>query len=64
VSALECADQKLPLETFPWAHEYAEAGLARVALYLMRPDTDVGLADEMVSADVLESYLPGGPMAN
>jgi 2-polyprenyl-6-methoxyphenol hydroxylase-like FAD-dependent oxidoreductase len=59
-----CAEQKLPLETFPWATQYAQAGLARDALYLMRPDTYVGLADETASADVLQSYLRRGPMAN
>jgi hypothetical protein len=59
-----CADRKLPLETFPWAQQYAQAGLARDALYLLRPDTYVGLADETGSADVLEGYLRRGPMAN
>ncbi len=37
-----CADQKLALHTFPWAPEYAQAGLARDALYLLRPDIYVG----------------------
>jgi hypothetical protein len=32
-----------------------QAGLARDALYLLRPDTYVGLADETDSADVLEA---------
>ncbi len=59
-----CADQKLPLETFPWAPQYARAGLARDALYLLRPDTYVGLADETGSADVLRSYLRRGPTSN
>ena len=47
-----------------WAPQYAHAGLARDALYLLRPDTYVGLADETGSADVLQSYLRRGPMAN
>jgi hypothetical protein len=59
-----CADQKLPLETFTWALQYAQAGLARDALYLMRPNTYVGLVDETGSADVLQTYLRRGPMTN
>jgi 2-polyprenyl-6-methoxyphenol hydroxylase-like FAD-dependent oxidoreductase len=59
-----CADHKLPLEIFPWAPQCAEAGLARDAVYLLRPDTYVGLADESGSADVLRSYLRKGPMSN
>ena len=59
-----CADQKLGLQTFPWAPQYARAGLARDALYLLRPDTYVGLADETGSADVLRSYIRSGPTSN
>ncbi len=59
-----CADQKLPLGTFPWAPQYARAGLARDALYLLRPDTYVGLADETGSADVLQSYIQSSPTSN
>ena len=59
-----CADQKLGLQTFPWAPQYARAGLARDALYLLRPDTYVGLADETGSADVLRSYMRSGPTSN
>jgi hypothetical protein len=64
--AASCAHQRLPLETFPWAPQYARAGLAlaRDALYLLRPDTYVGLADETGSADVPQSYSRRGPMAN
>jgi hypothetical protein len=59
-----CSDQKLPLETFPWASQYAHPGLARNTLYLLRPDTYVGLADETASADLVRSYLWRGPTAN
>ena len=48
-----CADKKLPLQTFPWAPAYARVGLAQNALYLVRPDTYVGLADETGSAAAL-----------
>ena len=59
-----CADQKLPLQTFAWASPYARAGLAQNALYLLRPDTYVGLADESGSAEALRSYLRKGPISN
>ena len=59
-----CADNKLPLHTFPWSPPYARAGLAENALYLLRPDTYVGLADETGSAEGLRSYLGKGPMSN
>src|SRR5271154_6900843 len=59
-----CAGQKLPLQTFAWAPPYARAGLAQNALYLLRPDTYVGLADESGSAEALRSYLGKGPISN
>jgi 2-polyprenyl-6-methoxyphenol hydroxylase-like FAD-dependent oxidoreductase len=59
-----CADQKLPLQTFAWASPYARAGLAQNALYLLRPDTYVGLADESGSAEALRSYLREGPISH
>src|SRR5713101_5571306 len=33
-----CARQNVPLHVFPWRSEYEVAGLARDALYLLRPD--------------------------
>lgn len=39
-----CADRGLPLRTFPWKSPYGEAGLARNAAYLIRPDAYVALA--------------------
>jgi 2-polyprenyl-6-methoxyphenol hydroxylase-like FAD-dependent oxidoreductase len=59
-----CAEKKLPLQTFPWAPACARAGLAQNALYLLRPDTYVGLADEAGSVAALRSYLRNGPMSN
>ena len=55
-----CADRKLPLTAFPWSPPYAKAGLAENALYLIRPDTYVGLADGAGSVEALESYWPVG----
>jgi 2-polyprenyl-6-methoxyphenol hydroxylase-like FAD-dependent oxidoreductase len=59
-----CADRKLPLETHPWTPAYGQAGLAQNAVYLLRPDTYVGLADESGSVEALRSYLREGPMSN
>ncbi len=59
-----CSELKLPLQIFPWASPYARAGLAENALYLMRPDTYVGLADATGSAAALRSYLGRGPISN
>jgi 2-polyprenyl-6-methoxyphenol hydroxylase-like FAD-dependent oxidoreductase len=52
-----CAAQKLPLHVFEWRPGYEAAGLARDALYLLRPDTYVALADGAGTADVLERYF-------
>jgi 2-polyprenyl-6-methoxyphenol hydroxylase-like FAD-dependent oxidoreductase len=52
-----CAAQKVPLHVFEWRPGYEAAGLARDALYLLRPDTYVALADGAGSADVLERYF-------
>jgi 2-polyprenyl-6-methoxyphenol hydroxylase-like FAD-dependent oxidoreductase len=53
-----CADRKLPLIVFPWLPPCARAGLAENALYLLRPDTYVGLADEAGSLEALGAYWP------
>jgi 2-polyprenyl-6-methoxyphenol hydroxylase-like FAD-dependent oxidoreductase len=52
-----CAVQKLPLHVFDWRPGYEAAGLARDALYLLRPDTYVALADGVGAPDVLERYF-------
>jgi len=52
-----CAAQKLPLHVFDWRPAHEMAGLGRDALYLLRPDTYVALADGAGAADVLERYL-------
>ena len=40
-----CGAEGLPLHVFNWRPEHDAAGLARDALYLLRPDTYVALAD-------------------
>jgi 2-polyprenyl-6-methoxyphenol hydroxylase-like FAD-dependent oxidoreductase len=52
-----CAQRKLPLNVFAWQPNHESAGLARNALYLLRPDTYVALAEPSGSADALDSYF-------
>jgi len=52
-----CAAQNLPLHVFGWRSEYQAAGLARDALYLLRPDTYVALADSSGAPDALVRYF-------
>ena len=52
-----CRQHRLPLHEFAWRPQYGEAGLARDALYLIRPDSYVGLAHRSGSADVLQRYF-------
>jgi 2-polyprenyl-6-methoxyphenol hydroxylase-like FAD-dependent oxidoreductase len=51
-----CACHDVPLHVFDWRQEHEAAGLARNALYLLRPDTYVALADASGAPDVLERY--------
>jgi 2-polyprenyl-6-methoxyphenol hydroxylase-like FAD-dependent oxidoreductase len=52
-----CAARNLPLLRFDWRSEYEAAGLARDALYLLRPDTYVALADGSGDVGALERYF-------
>lgn len=51
-----CERNQVPLHVFAWQPAYEKAGLARNALYLLRPDTYVALADPKASADTLGRY--------
>ena len=51
-----CSTHGLPLHRFDWRPEHEKAGLARDALYLVRPDTYVALADSAGSSRALEHY--------
>jgi 2-polyprenyl-6-methoxyphenol hydroxylase-like FAD-dependent oxidoreductase len=51
-----CAEHGLALHVFAWRDSYAADGLMRDALYLMRPDSYVALADPLGSPASLEQY--------
>ena len=52
-----CKAKTLPLHVFAWRPPYEKAGLAADALYLLRPDGYVALADTAGSVEALERYL-------
>jgi len=52
-----CAQRNLPLNVFTWQRQYESVGLARNALYLLRPDTYVALAEPSGSPDALDRYF-------
>jgi 2-polyprenyl-6-methoxyphenol hydroxylase-like FAD-dependent oxidoreductase len=54
-----CDERGLPLHVFPWGLEAAHAGLRRNAIYLLRPDGYVALADGEGRAAAIASYLDG-----
>jgi hypothetical protein len=49
--------RRLPLHVFPWTTATAGAGLARNAVYLVRPDGYVAFADSAGNARAIASYL-------
>jgi 2-polyprenyl-6-methoxyphenol hydroxylase-like FAD-dependent oxidoreductase len=55
--AAACEARNVPLHVFPWRAETGQAGLRRNAVYVVRPDGYVALADADGSAAAIESYL-------
>jgi 2-polyprenyl-6-methoxyphenol hydroxylase-like FAD-dependent oxidoreductase len=55
--AAACSELQIPLHVFAWSPEAAGAGLERSAVYLMRPDGYVALADRTGGAHELREYL-------
>lgn len=51
-----CAELHLPLHVFKWSDKAARAGLGQHALYLVRPDGYVALADRDGTAAGLRNY--------
>ena len=52
-----CHERKLALCVFPWRAEMGSAGLRRNAVYLVRPDGYVALADRDGGAMAVTAYL-------
>jgi 2-polyprenyl-6-methoxyphenol hydroxylase-like FAD-dependent oxidoreductase len=52
-----CASRSLPLHVFPWSDACGAAGLSRDALYLLRPDTYVALAEPAADGQAVERYF-------
>jgi hypothetical protein len=52
-----CDRRKLPLRVFAWSPAMGRAGLRRDAVYLVRPDGYIALADSAGSAKALAAYL-------
>jgi 2-polyprenyl-6-methoxyphenol hydroxylase-like FAD-dependent oxidoreductase len=52
-----CAGHNLPLHVFGWQNEHQAAGLVRDAVYLMRPDSYVALAESGGAIDPLVRYF-------
>ncbi len=52
-----CAAHNVQLHEFEWRSEYGKAGFGRDALYLLRPDSYVALADSSGTAGALDRYF-------
>src|SRR4051812_12845836 len=52
-----CQKWQIELHTFPWQNTAREAGLAKNAIYLVRPDGYIGFADREANAAKLARYL-------
>jgi 2-polyprenyl-6-methoxyphenol hydroxylase-like FAD-dependent oxidoreductase len=51
-----CAEHNVPLHVFAWRPEHGTAGLGRDAVYLLRPDTYVALAEPSGAPEAIEQY--------
>jgi 2-polyprenyl-6-methoxyphenol hydroxylase-like FAD-dependent oxidoreductase len=52
-----CAERKLALRVYPWCSEFGRAGFQRDAIYLVRPDGHVALAQAEAGTDAIAAYL-------
>jgi hypothetical protein len=52
-----CADLGISFHEFAWSSQMARTGLQRAALYLVRPDGYIALADSTADAQRLRSYF-------
>jgi hypothetical protein len=59
-----CDGRKLPLHVFSWRPEMGAIGLRRNALYLVRPDGYIALANPSGSAAAIASYFDARKLAH
>lgn len=52
-----CEEHRIPLHVFDWTQSHQKAGLAQDAVYLLRPDTYVALANQEGSTEALNIYF-------
>jgi 2-polyprenyl-6-methoxyphenol hydroxylase-like FAD-dependent oxidoreductase len=52
-----CEEHDVALHVFAWRSQYEKAGIVRDSLYLLRPDTYIGLVDRSCSVETLQRYL-------
>jgi hypothetical protein len=52
-----CQAHEMPLHVFAWQEQFEAIGLARDAVYLLRPDSYVAYADETGGAEGLKRYF-------
>jgi 2-polyprenyl-6-methoxyphenol hydroxylase-like FAD-dependent oxidoreductase len=52
-----CAELQLPLHVFAWQPNMRRAGFTRAALYLVRPDGYIALADSQADPERLRQYF-------
>ena len=52
-----CTSRHLPLHVFDWTDAHTTVGFARNALYLIRPDTYVALAESSGAPEAIEVYF-------
>jgi 2-polyprenyl-6-methoxyphenol hydroxylase-like FAD-dependent oxidoreductase len=52
-----CATRNVPLNVFPWATEMRDGGLRENAMYLIRPDTYVALAQPTQATNGLDHFF-------
>ena len=52
-----CDDHNVPLHQYAWHDKHAAAGFAKDALYLIRPDAYVALADPEQTSASLDRYF-------
>ena len=52
-----CDRHGIPLHVFDWLSEHQDAGIAKDAAYLLRPDTYVAFADPAQTVEALDRYV-------